>query len=94
MQCPQGHPVLDGDPFCSTCGLPVAPVPPARRCAASGHGMQPEDDFCGQCGAHAAQIADPAAAGSRPGTGSSPSSVPILRGLRAVWNAWLAMSPR
>ena len=51
MQCPQGHPVLDGDPFCSTCGLPVAPVPPARRCAASGHVMQPEDDFCGQCGA-------------------------------------------
>jgi hypothetical protein len=73
MQCPQGHPVIDGDPFCSTCGLPVAPIPPTRRCAASGHVMQPEDDFCGQCGAHAAQIAVPAAAGSGPGTGTLPS---------------------
>ena len=91
MQCPQGHPVLDGDPFCSTCGLPVAPVPPARRCAASGHVMQPEDDFCGQCGAHAARILVPAAAGSRPG--SCPAGHPVLTGQAFCGHCGQAVSP-
>lgn len=92
MPCPQGHPVVDGDPFCSTCGFPVTPAPPARRCAASGHNMQPEDDFCGQCGAKPAPISTLPT--SKSGVAALPTGAFRAAETRSWKQFWLSLSWR
>lgn len=90
MHCPQDHPVVPGDVFCSTCGAAVEAAPSVARCSGVGHHpMQPGDQFCGVCGA---PQAPPDGVRER-GPGVTPVARPVAA-LRAGQGVWLRLSGR
>lgn len=76
MLCPQGHAVLDGDPFCGACGDAVVAAAPATTCIACGEPMPRKDAFCGSCGAGSGTRtrSAPAVVRAEPGTTTSKST--------------------
>lgn len=53
MNCPNGHPALDRDTHCGTCGTRPTPAPElaaGELASGCGHGNPADAAFCGTCG--------------------------------------------